>query len=258
MNNKIIINSKTIKHKFIDDQIDSDIIFDDPYVEDNSRQFEHDQDAHDQNFAALESLIYNVQVEAKNQRIMNNELKSNNLPDFEETLVDMEESRLKMKDKMIQLNYVKLNKLYDSFVPQKEISADQTYLSAPSTSNVTPESSPQKSSLPPKVMPKASQLLKLCQAQSIDFELQLQHQKEINACDISWKSKMEKLNDENVSLAFQVDSFLKERENIKLEYQPLFNSIKMTRAQHQWEVNELIENVNQKTYVYVDVHSKNL
>ncbi|GJV28157.1 hypothetical protein Tco_1384605 [Tanacetum coccineum] len=162
-----------------------------------------------------------------------------NLPDFEETLKDTEESRLKMKDKMIQLDYVKLNKLYDSFVPQKEISVDQTYLSAPSTSNVTPESS-----------------LQMCQAQSIDFELQLQHQKEKNACDISWKSKMEKLNDEKVSLAFQFDSLLKERENIKLEYQTLFNSIKTTQAQHQWEVNELIENVNQKTY-YVDVRSKN-
>ncbi|GKE03532.1 hypothetical protein Tco_1395550 [Tanacetum coccineum] len=84
-----------------------------------------------------------------------------NLPDFEETLKDTEESRLKMKDKMIQLDYVKLNKLYDSFVPQKEISADQTYLSAPSTSNVTPESSLQMSSLPPKEMPKESQLIKL-------------------------------------------------------------------------------------------------
>ncbi|GJV28156.1 hypothetical protein Tco_1384604 [Tanacetum coccineum] len=28
---------KTIKHTSVDDQIDSDIIFDDPYVEDNSR-----------------------------------------------------------------------------------------------------------------------------------------------------------------------------------------------------------------------------
>ncbi|GJU12704.1 hypothetical protein Tco_1135100 [Tanacetum coccineum] len=78
-----------------------------------------------------------------------------NLPDFKETLEDAEESQLKMKDKMIQIDYAKLNKLYDSFVPQM-VSADQTYLSPPSTSNVTPESSPQKSSLPPKEMPKAS------------------------------------------------------------------------------------------------------
>ncbi|GJW37692.1 hypothetical protein Tco_0060612 [Tanacetum coccineum] len=83
-----------------------------------------------------------------------------NLPDFKETLEDAEESQLKMKDKMIQIDYAKLNKLYDSFVPQM-VSADQTYLSPPSTSNVTLESSQQKSSLPPKEMSKASQLLKL-------------------------------------------------------------------------------------------------
>ncbi|GKE45973.1 hypothetical protein Tco_1473257 [Tanacetum coccineum] len=84
-----------------------------------------------------------------------------NLPDSEETLQDAEKSQLKMKDKMIQLDYAKLNKLYESFVPQKEISTDQTYLSPLSTSNVNPESSPQKSSLPLKKMPKESQLLKL-------------------------------------------------------------------------------------------------
>ncbi|GJS41308.1 hypothetical protein Tco_0566351 [Tanacetum coccineum] len=95
------------------------------------------------------------------------------------------------------------------------------------------------------------------QAQSIDFELQLQHQKKQTTCDISWKSKMEKLNGDNVSLNIQIESLLQERENIKLEYQKLFNSIKMTRAQHQREVNELIENINQKTYAYGDVRSKN-
>ncbi|GJT60520.1 hypothetical protein Tco_1004053 [Tanacetum coccineum] len=69
---------KTIKHTFADDQIDFNIIFDDPYVEDNSEQPEHDPNAHDQTYGDIESLIYNVQVEAENQRIMNNELKKQN------------------------------------------------------------------------------------------------------------------------------------------------------------------------------------
>ncbi|GKA30911.1 hypothetical protein Tco_0717216 [Tanacetum coccineum] len=68
---------------------------------------------------------------------------------------------------------------------------------------------------------------------------------------------MAKLNDENVLLKTQVEFVVQERENIKLEYQKLFNSIKTTRVQHQWEVNELIENVNQKTYAYGDVRYKN-
>ncbi|GKB61943.1 hypothetical protein Tco_0918129 [Tanacetum coccineum] len=77
------------------------------------------------------------------------------------------------------------------------------------------------------------------------------------ACDVSWKSKLTKLSDENVLLKTQVDSVVQERENIKLEYQKLFNSIKATRVQLQNVVNELIENFNQKTYAYGDVHSQN-
>nr|GEW67289.1 hypothetical protein [Tanacetum cinerariifolium] len=77
------------------------------------------------------------------------------------------------------------------------------------------------------------------------------------ACDVSWKSRLSKFNDENVLLKTQVDSVVQERENIKLEYQNLFNLIKETRAQHQQEVNELIENISQKTYAYSDVRFKN-
>ncbi|GJW21284.1 retrovirus-related pol polyprotein from transposon TNT 1-94 [Tanacetum coccineum] len=77
------------------------------------------------------------------------------------------------------------------------------------------------------------------------------------ACDVSWKSKLSTLNDENVLLKTQVDSVVQERENIKLEFQKLSNSIKASRSQHQKEVDELIENVNQKTYAYADVRAQN-
>ncbi|GJV23174.1 hypothetical protein Tco_1375869, partial [Tanacetum coccineum] len=68
---------------------------------------------------------------------------------------------------------------------------------------------------------------------------------------------MEKLENENVSLEFHVQSLHKERENIKLEYQKLFDSIKKTRTQTQGEIYELINNVNQKTYAYADVRAHN-
>ncbi|GJX62203.1 hypothetical protein Tco_0295103 [Tanacetum coccineum] len=77
------------------------------------------------------------------------------------------------------------------------------------------------------------------------------------ACDVSWKSKLSTLNDENVLLKTQVESVVQERENIKLEFQKLFNSIKATRTQNQKEVDELIEYVNQKTYAYADVCAQN-
>ncbi|GKD36941.1 integrase, catalytic region, zinc finger, CCHC-type containing protein [Tanacetum coccineum] len=68
---------------------------------------------------------------------------------------------------------------------------------------------------------------------------------------------MEKLENENVSLEFQVQSLIKEHKNIQLEYQKLFDSIKKTRTQTQGEIDELIEHVNQKTYAYADVRAKN-
>ncbi|GJT67879.1 hypothetical protein Tco_1019359 [Tanacetum coccineum] len=104
-----------------------------------------------------------------------------------------------------------------------------------------------------------------CQKQSLDFELKLQHEKERRKCESSLKSvcetlwilMMEKLESENVSLEFQVQSLIKERENVTTEYQKLIDSIKRTRTQPQREINELIENVNQKTYAYVDVRAQN-
>ncbi|GJR59194.1 retrovirus-related pol polyprotein from transposon TNT 1-94 [Tanacetum coccineum] len=95
------------------------------------------------------------------------------------------------------------------------------------------------------------------QAESIDFELKLQHQKEKMACDVSWKSKLSTLNSENVLLKGQVESVVQERENIKLEFQKLYNSIKVTRTQHQKEVDELIQCVTQKTHAYGDVRAEN-
>ncbi|GKE99860.1 hypothetical protein Tco_0023211 [Tanacetum coccineum] len=57
-----------------DDQIDSNIIFDDSYVKNNSGTDEHDSNAHGQSFD-IQLLINNVKKEAKNQQTINNELK---------------------------------------------------------------------------------------------------------------------------------------------------------------------------------------
>ncbi|GJR18768.1 hypothetical protein Tco_0967295 [Tanacetum coccineum] len=108
-----------------------------------------------------------------------------------------------------------------------------------------------------------------CQKQSVDFELKLQHEKEkhkwestlnnknTNPLDYSWISKMEKLENENVSLEFQVQSLIKERDNVKLEYQKLFDSIKKTRSQSQKEMDELIDHVFEKTYAYGAIRAEN-
>nr|GEW84047.1 integrase, catalytic region, zinc finger, CCHC-type, peptidase aspartic, catalytic [Tanacetum cinerariifolium] len=71
------------------------------------------------------------------------------------------------------------------------------------------------------------------------------------------QQKMEKLEHENVSLDFKVQSLIKERDNVKIEYQKLFDSIKKTRSQNQKEIDELIAHVFEKTYAYGDIRAEN-
>ncbi|GJT39883.1 hypothetical protein Tco_0939748 [Tanacetum coccineum] len=68
---------------------------------------------------------------------------------------------------------------------------------------------------------------------------------------------MEKLEDENVSLDFTVQSLIKERDNAKMEYKKLFDSIKKTRSQTQKEMDELIVHVSEKTYAYGVIRAEN-
>ncbi|GJW92746.1 integrase, catalytic region, zinc finger, CCHC-type containing protein [Tanacetum coccineum] len=108
-----------------------------------------------------------------------------------------------------------------------------------------------------------------CEKQSVDFQLKLQHEREKQKwdstlknkntipLDYSWISKMEKLEDENVSLDFTVQSLIKERDNAKMEYKKLFDSIKKTRSQTQKEMDELIVHVSEKTYAYGAIRAEN-
>ncbi|GJU90436.1 hypothetical protein Tco_1302859 [Tanacetum coccineum] len=80
--------------------------------------------------------------------------------DSEDTLEDAEQSQLKMnefqKDEKVQklkikpIDYGKLNKLYDDFVPQKELSAEQTYFPSSfiSSEEISSETKPSMASMP--------------------------------------------------------------------------------------------------------------
>ncbi|GJV73838.1 hypothetical protein Tco_1493833 [Tanacetum coccineum] len=57
-------------------------------------------------------------------------------------------------------------------------------------------------------------------------------------------SRIQKIEDENVSLAFQVSSLVKEREHIKLEYKKLYDSIKQTRAKTKLQTDSLQQKLN--------------
>ncbi|GJS33318.1 hypothetical protein Tco_0531700 [Tanacetum coccineum] len=81
--------------------------------------------------------------------------------DSEETLEDVEKSRLKMRNKMVQLNDGKSNVLYETFVPKQEFSIEQTYFLIPSTSNNGSELKEVTLDLPIPKMLKESKLLKM-------------------------------------------------------------------------------------------------
>ncbi|GJR76336.1 hypothetical protein Tco_0088701 [Tanacetum coccineum] len=173
------------------------------------------------------------------------------------------------------IDYAQINALYKDFVPQKELSAKQKYFPSsfiPSNHNSNATSSIPVS-MPNNLLHAEIEQLKKksieiqeglqarikilekdvqrCEKQSVDFELKLQHEKEkhkwdssfknknTNPLDYSWISKMEKLEDENVSLDFTVQSLIKERDNVKLEYQKLFNSIGRKPSFLQKKVKEI-------------------
>ncbi|GKA46051.1 integrase, catalytic region, zinc finger, CCHC-type containing protein [Tanacetum coccineum] len=194
---KYLKQPKIINNTIGDDQIDSNIIFDEPNGDVNSGSVEYDNNV--QESYALEQLDRNAYKEAEKQQII-----------AKKDFIEIQEGIQKRIDIL--------------------------------------ENDVQR-----------------CQKQSLDFELQLQHEKERRKCEsslknvyeTSWISKMEKLESENVSLEFQVQSLIKERENVKTKYLKLFDSIKRTRTQTQGEINELIENFNQETYAYADVRAQN-
>ncbi|GJT53575.1 hypothetical protein Tco_0988629 [Tanacetum coccineum] len=180
-------------------------------------------------------------------------------PDSEETLEDAKESRLKMRNKMFyKTDVIPMSASLSKNLKElkEELIKEKNELLKAKLEKSSSDSKDIQANLLKRIKILENDF-KRSQAQSIDFELKLQHQKEKMACDVSWKSKLSTINDENVLLKTQVDSVVKERENIKLEYQKLFNSIKATQTQHQKELDELIEHVNQKTYAYADVRAQN-
>nr|GFA73349.1 hypothetical protein [Tanacetum cinerariifolium]GFA73362.1 hypothetical protein [Tanacetum cinerariifolium]GFA73367.1 hypothetical protein [Tanacetum cinerariifolium] len=234
-------------------------------------------------------------------------------PNSEETLKDAEENRLKMRNKMVQLNYGKLNALYETFVPRQEFSVEQTYFSIPSTSNNGSESKEVTSDLPILKMPKESKLLKMFDKMGVeinavrtridktlledrqrrwmsDSQNSLSEFYKTNSISMSaslsktlkeleeelieeknalLKAELEKSSSDSKDIQANLLKLIKilendfkrsqaqKRENIKLEYQKIFNSTKVTQTQHQKELDELIEHVNQKTYAYADVRAQN-
>ncbi|GJR59272.1 integrase, catalytic region, zinc finger, CCHC-type containing protein [Tanacetum coccineum] len=145
---------KIINYTIGDDQIDSNIIFDEPNVEVNSGSVEHDNNVLELN--KLEKLSRNAYKE-----------------DTEDILDDATKSQITMTNKMkdpiaiekkqnvCTIDYKKLNALYEDFVPQKELSFGQKYfsssfISSENQSNASSSSSPSETKPTVAPMPNTS------------------------------------------------------------------------------------------------------
>ncbi|GJZ91494.1 hypothetical protein Tco_0663421 [Tanacetum coccineum] len=95
------VKCKTIIQTSNDDQIDSNIIFDDPYVENNGITSEHDSNAHDE-YHELQILAYNVQKEAENQKRLNNELKRKKCVESSNSVRRLKSKETKSKNRVLK------------------------------------------------------------------------------------------------------------------------------------------------------------
>ncbi|GJZ55200.1 hypothetical protein Tco_0610393 [Tanacetum coccineum] len=64
-------------------------------------------------------------------------------------------------------------------------------------------------------------------------------------------------SDKNSNATPSIPASMPKRDNVKLEYQKLFNSIKKTRSQTQTEMDELIAYGSEKTYAYGAIRTEN-
>ncbi|GKB20024.1 retrovirus-related pol polyprotein from transposon TNT 1-94 [Tanacetum coccineum] len=104
------VKRKTIIYTSDDDQIDSNIIFDDPFVENNGGISKHDSNAHVE-YNNIQMLAYNVQREVENKKRLNNELKKQKEPLQKELEMCVESSnsvrRPKSKDTKLKNRVLK-------------------------------------------------------------------------------------------------------------------------------------------------------
>ncbi|GJT59565.1 hypothetical protein Tco_1003098 [Tanacetum coccineum] len=222
-----------------DDQITSNIIFDDPNVELNDGSVEHDKNAHGSYDNELEQLARNAYKEAEKQQILAQKnlklydasyLHSStvhlNVCDTEKIREDATKSQIKMGKKLKDpiaiekkqnfrpIDYGKLNNLYETFVPQVELSLEQKYFSSAS---ITFENSTSASisSSPPVTMPSSKVTTILDYLHMVFKAIQTEFLEEVKAMmdvfesmesdlDATWKQN-EILNDQLLEATLKHD-----------------------------------------------------
>ncbi|GJV13250.1 hypothetical protein Tco_1354791 [Tanacetum coccineum] len=246
---------KTIIQTSDDDQIDSNIIY-------------YDQ-----------MLAYDAQREAGNQKRLNNELKNQKMllqKELETSGLGYKNPERFKKAIAAQQKMYDGEKLHsvnlkidspDSEETLEDAEEKQTYFSIPSASTNGSESKAVTSDLPIPKMPIESKLLKMFDTLGVvinglrtRIDITLLEDRQQRWMSDSQNSLREFYKTDVIMMSASLSKNLKElkeelimKENVKVEYQKLFNSIKATWTQHKKELDELIKHVNQKTYAYADV-----
>ncbi|GKA40658.1 hypothetical protein Tco_0733251 [Tanacetum coccineum] len=160
-------------------------------------------------------------------------------PDSEETLEDAEESQKKMRHKMVQINYEKLNALYETFVPQQEFSTKQTYFSIPSTFNNGSKSKDVSSESPGPNMPKESRLLKMINT--------------LGDTVVSFQTRINKTFLQDTKRRWMSDSQNEFIEIYKTDVIPMSRSLYKTLSEIK---EELIEEMQEMLNIFVTMEQK--
>ncbi|GJU27634.1 copia protein [Tanacetum coccineum] len=96
------------------------------------------------------------------------------------------------------------------------------------------------------------QLLEASLKQDVELCVLINHE----CVDKILNAELEKVKKKSFEIQ-EVQSLIKERDNAKMEYKKLFDSIKKTRSQTQREMDELIVHVYEKTYAYGAIRAEN-
>ncbi|GJU75308.1 integrase, catalytic region, zinc finger, CCHC-type containing protein [Tanacetum coccineum] len=229
------VKRKTIIHTSDDDQIDSNIIYDDPYVKNNGDTSEHDSNAHDE-YHDIQMPAYNLKLEIRADK-------------------DTIERILKEKDK-IESDFFKVEN-------EKLIIQHETRLAKKAFKERENRYLDDICDLEEKLSSHDRIVYKMGQSIQRIHMLGKQPNKVYGPF---LKAGLGYKNPEPLKKAIAAQQKMYHDEmllstNLKIDSpdseETLEDAEETTQTQHQKEVDELIEHVNQKTYAYVDVWSQN-
>ncbi|GJS29319.1 hypothetical protein Tco_0489939 [Tanacetum coccineum] len=157
---KNLAKLKTIINTYSDGQINSSIIFDDPYVEDNGRDDEHDQTTHDQyTFKERVKTLEKQPVKALNYKDVYEELERE-IRANKDKIDNLTKEKAKLHDECAQQEYATLIIQNETELPKKAFKErENSFLEE--IVDLTEQLSEEMSDLPMKNMPNESKLLNL-------------------------------------------------------------------------------------------------